>query len=95
MVYALKIDPEWKMVKDRPGLPFDDWEVHPKTPWNYALDIDRMHPEQSVVFEPRKAAGPLFSSEGAPLAAKVKGRRLPGWGLERGAAAPPPAEPRR
>ena len=74
VVYALQIDPDWKMVKDRPGLPFDDWEVHPKTPWNYALEIDRMHPEQSVVIEPRKPVGPLFSSEGAPLAAKVKGR---------------------
>jgi hypothetical protein len=93
VVYALKIDPEWKMVKDRPGLPFDDWEVYPKTPWNFALEIDRMHPEQSVVFEPRKAVGPLFNSEGAPLSAKVKGRRLPGWGLERGAAAPPPVSP--
>jgi hypothetical protein len=25
--------------------------------------------------------------------AKVKGRRIPSWGLERGAAAPPPTSP--
>ena len=23
-----------------PNLPFDDYEVMPKSPWNYALDID-------------------------------------------------------
>jgi hypothetical protein len=93
IVYALKIEPEWKMVKDREGIPFDDWEVYPKSPWNYALEIDRLHPEKSVVFEPRKAAGPLFTPEGAPLVAKVKGRRLPAWGLEQGAAAGPPKSP--
>ena len=27
------------------------------------------------------------------MIARVKGRRLPGWGLEKGAAAPPPAGP--
>jgi uncharacterized protein len=95
VVYALNIEPEWKMVKDRPGLPFDDWEVYPKTPWNYALEFDSMHPERSVVFEPRQAAGRLFAAEAAALVAKVKGRRLPGWGLERGAAAPPPEGPAR
>ena len=34
-----------------------------------------------------------FSPTGAPVVAKVKGRRLPGWGLEKGAAAPPPRSP--
>ena len=31
--------------------------------------------------------------DGRPVIAKVKGRRIPSWGLERGAAAPPPAGP--
>ena len=93
MIFALMIEPEWKLFKDRPGLLFDDWEVFPKTPWNYALEIDREHPERSITFEPRKPGGPLFTASGAPIVAKVKGRRLPGWKLERGAAAPPPTSP--
>jgi hypothetical protein len=93
VIYALAIDPEWKVFKDRTDLPFDDWEVYPKTPWNYALEIDREHPERSITFEPRKPAGSLFTATGPPLAAKVKGRRLPGWQLEKGAAAPPPVSP--
>ncbi len=52
-------------VQGRPDLPFDDWEVYPKSPWNYALQIDREHPERSVVFETRTAAGPPFTPGGA------------------------------
>ncbi|HKI21162.1 MAG TPA: beta-L-arabinofuranosidase domain-containing protein, partial [Isosphaeraceae bacterium] len=34
LVYALPIDAEWKKVKNNPQ--FADWEVLPKTAWNYA-----------------------------------------------------------
>jgi uncharacterized protein len=93
VIYALQIDPEWKLFKNRAGSPFSDWEVFPKTPWNYALQIDREHPERTIAFETRKPSGPLFTASGAPVVAKVKGRRLPDWKLEKGAAAPPPSSP--
>ena len=35
LVFALPIEAEWKKVKDNPR--FADWEVYPKSPWNYAL----------------------------------------------------------
>ena len=57
LVYALKIGAEWKKVKDNPQ--FADWEVYPTTPWNYALEIDREHPERSV--DLRTAADRLVS----------------------------------
>jgi DUF1680 family protein len=91
LTFALPIDAEWKKVKDNPR--FADWEVYPKAPWNYALRIDRADPEQSVAFEDRPVGPMPFSTQGAPVVARVKGRRLPGWGLERGAAAPPPPGP--
>src|SRR5262249_53024579 len=93
LVYALPIDAEWKKVKDRENLPFDDWEVYPRSPWNFALQIDRDHPEQSLVFDNRPLGAKPFSSDGAGVVAKLQGRRLSSWGLERGAAAPPPASP--
>lgn len=93
LVYALPIDAEWKKLRDRPNLPFDDWEVYPKSPWNYALQLDREHPEQSIVFEERTVGRSPFSLKGAPMIAKVKGRRVVAWGLEKGAAAPPPSSP--
>jgi hypothetical protein len=93
LVYALPIDTEWKKLRDRPNLPFDDWEVYPKSSWNYALQLDRAHPEQSMVFEERTVGNTPFSLKGAPMIAKVKGRRVVAWGLEKGAAAPPPSSP--
>jgi hypothetical protein len=92
-VYALPIDAEWKKFKDRENLPFDDWEAFPKSPWNYALQIDRAHPERSLVFEDRPTGAQPFSTKGAPVVARIQGRRLSGWGLEKGAAAPPPPSP--
>jgi hypothetical protein len=91
LVYALKIGAEWKKVKD--NSQFADWEVYPTTPWNYALEIDIAHPAQSVTFEERPFGSAPFSVEGAPVVAHVKGRRLPGWTIEKGAAAPPPRSP--
>ena len=91
LVFALPIDAEWKKVKDNPQ--FADWEVYPKSPWTYALQIDREHPERSMTFEDRPMGTMPFSTRGAPVIARVKGRRLPGWGLEKGAAAPPPRSP--
>ena len=92
LVFALPIEAEWKKVKDNPR--FADWEVYPKSPWNYALQIDREHPERSIAFfEKRAVDKDTFSSQGAPMIARVKGRRIPAWGLERGAAAPPPKSP--
>jgi len=93
LVYALPIDTEWKKLRDRDNLPFDDWEVYPKSPWNYAIQIDRNHLERSLTFEDRSVGTTPFSSKGAPVIAKIRGRRLPGWGLEKGAAAPPPPSP--
>jgi uncharacterized protein len=101
LVFALPIGAEWKKVKDNPE--FADWEVHPTTPWNYALEIDPARPEDSVSFEakfwdpkdfePGKPSP--FSVENAHVTALVKGRRLESWKLEKGAAAPPPQSPVR
>jgi hypothetical protein len=91
LVFALPIEAEWRKVKDNPQ--FADWEVYPKSPWNYALPIDRSHPDRSITFEERAIGSTPFSSAGAPVIAKVMGRRLAGWGQENGAAAPPPPSP--
>ncbi|MFI5459591.1 MAG: beta-L-arabinofuranosidase domain-containing protein [Isosphaerales bacterium] len=93
LVYALPIDAVWKKLRDRENLPFDDWEVYPKSPWSYAIQIDRKHLERSLTFEDRPVGTTPFSSKGAPVIAKIKGRRLPDWVLEKGAAAPPPPSP--
>jgi uncharacterized protein len=91
LVFSLKVGTEWKKRKN--SRPFADWEVYPTTPWNYALAVDRDRPERSVRFAERPVGPHPFSQEGAPVVATVQGRRLPGWTLERNAAAPPPTSP--
>ncbi|HNU98989.1 MAG: glycoside hydrolase family 127 protein [Verrucomicrobia bacterium] len=87
LVYALKLGETWTRVNaDKPhrDLPHGDFEVRPSTPWNYGLVVDEGRPETSVAFEERPVGDKPFSPEGAGVIAKVKGRRLPGWQLERG-----------
>lgn len=95
LVYALGIETEWRKLRDRKGIPFADWEVYPKSPWNYALEIDRGHPEKSLRFVEHVVGSQPFSIKGAPVVATIQGRRLPGWTIARGAAAPPPVSPVR
>ncbi len=91
LVFALPIEPEWKKVRDHQQ--FADWEVYPKSPWNYALQVDPNDLEESLRFLNRGVGVAPFSPSGSPVVAKVKGRRLPGWGLVKGAAAPAPRSP--
>ncbi len=93
LVFALPVPSERRIVKDRPELPFDDYEVLPTGPWNYALALDPEHPADVIALD-RHPLGPHpFSPEGAPLSLTVPARRLPGWDLEKNAAAPVPTSP--
>ena len=56
LIYALQMGTDWRKVKD--NARFADWEVHPTTPWNYALELDRQHPERSLSFEERPIGSP-------------------------------------
>jgi hypothetical protein len=91
LVYSLKIGEEWKQIGGE--QPHADWEVYPTTPWNYALEINTERPEQSLSFSSAPVGDRPFSPEGAPVWARVNGRLLPDWKIERNAAAPPPLSP--
>ena len=89
LLYALKIGEDWRRIhEDQPHreLPHADWEIYPVTPWNYALTLDRAQPERSLTFEQRPMTGLPFAPDKAPIAAHVKGRRVPGWQEANGSA---------
>ena len=60
----------------------NNYEVHPTTPWNYALLIDEQHPEKSFRFVMGKMTELPFSDDPAPMQATVRGRHsgVPGTG---------------
>ena len=96
LLYALGIGEEWRQVNaDDPQRqpPHADWEVHPTTPWNYALQVSEDGLEHDVVFSEQPLGEMPFSPQGAPVRARVMGRRLPGWKMDGGNAADVPAGP--
>jgi hypothetical protein len=96
LVYALKMGEEWRQTNT--GQPYRepphaDWEVFATTPWNYALKLS----QAGAAGETRFVQGPVgelpFSPQGAPVQARVWGRRLPAWGMDGLSAADVPAGP--
>ena len=53
LLFALRVGEDWRKVGREE--PFADWEVHPTTPWNYALDradpSSRAEPYRPVPFD--------------------------------------------
>jgi len=87
LVYSLKLGEAWTRVNaDKPHreLPHGDFEVRPTTPWNYGLLVDEDHPESSFTFTEQPVGEKPFSPDGAGMAARAQGRRLPNWKLDRG-----------
>jgi len=91
LVYSLKIAEDWKQISGE--VPHADWEIYPESSWNYAVQIDPENPEKSVEFESKPVGECPFSPEGAPIQAKMKGKRLPEWKIEHNAAGPLPESP--
>jgi hypothetical protein len=87
LVFSLRVGEDWRKLRDK--SPAADWEVHPSTPWNYALDLNL----KAMRVEERPLADYPFSPDGAPVTIRARGRRLAGWRMENGSAAPPPASP--
>ena len=91
LVFGLKMGEEWIKVKGEE--PHADWEVHPKTPWNYGLVIDPSNPSSSVSVS-EKAVGPMpFSPDGAPVLLTAKARKIPEWTIVNSSAGPVPVSP--
>lgn len=91
LVFALDVGEDWRKLRDR--VPTADWEVHPSTPWNYALALNTRTPGKSLQLETRDLGKVPFSSQNPPLRLRAKARLLPEWQLEKNAAAPPPVSP--
>ena len=88
LVFSLKIGEKWKKLRDK--SPAADWEVSPKTPWNYGLLLDPSDPGRSIGVTIKQMGQNPFSAEGTPIELSVKGRRIPEWQLTNGSAGPLP-----
>jgi len=92
LVYALSMGEEYKELKHY-SFNSSDWQITPITPWNYGIELDEAQPDNSIDLITRPMGSFPFGNDEVPLLAKVKGRKLPNWGVQTGAAAPPPMSP--
>ncbi len=83
LVFSLAVPEQWKKIGGEE--PHATYEVHPTAPWNYAIDPDEIRLDRRAVTE-----HPFTTT---PLRLQVKGRLVPDWTLEHGAAAAPPPSP--
>ena len=97
LVYSLQIEEEWQSLDDvaeavrqavgiyflpfrYPGLLAHN--VYPKSPWNYALDLDPRHASQIQVMEMDWPDDHPWSRSAPPVLLKVPARRVAGWALD-------------
>jgi len=81
--FSLDIQERWAQYGDQnPKWP--EWEVFPKSPWNYGLVLNRRNPAKSFRIE--RKSGPLamqpFTPETTPIRLKVRARKIPEWQLD-------------
>ena len=88
--YSVKIPEYWRLLKDAgiynhptPHL-FENYEVLPKTHWNYGLCMEGDDITSCVRIKEIKTAlaDQPFTVEDAPIVLKARVRRVPEWGLE-------------
>jgi hypothetical protein len=93
LVYSLPIGERWVQINENvPGreFPHCDYEIYPTTPWNYGLCLNKDDIQAGLVFEERPIGDYPFSPEGAPVMARIKGKKID-WSMEDGVASPYPS----
>ncbi|MDP2897439.1 MAG: glycoside hydrolase family 127 protein [bacterium] len=94
LYFSLKIGERYEKLKSyHDTLPAADWAIHPTTPWNYGLILDRENPQEFISTVRGKIGKTPFAQETAPVILKVKGRAIPNWKLVNNSAGDPPISP--
>jgi uncharacterized protein len=90
LVFSFPIGESWVKLRDR-GMTAD-WQVFPRSQWNYALSVSGKNMERQVVPEAPLQESP-FSLTGTPVKVRVQARKLPSWLAVDGVADPVPQSP--
>jgi len=85
------IGESWLKLRDR-GMTAD-WQVYPRTQWNYALAPEDASSSQGIAVIETELGSHPFSAKNVPLKLQVKGRKLPDWRAADGVADPVPQSP--
>ena len=79
--YSVKIAEEWRQYGGTEQWP--EWEVFPKSPWNYGLVNPGQDWDSSFkVFRKKDLDAQPWTVESAPVEIKATAKRIPQWKLE-------------
>jgi hypothetical protein len=92
LVFSYGIGEDWVKLRDN-GLGSADWQIFPTTPWNYALKVNTSAPEEGITVIETEVGQNPFSRAHAPVRLQAKGRQIPPWRADDGAANPLPQSP--
>ena len=85
LLFGLKIQEEWKQIAGE--LPHADWEIYPKSPWNYGLLLEDETALAGLKVDEAEPGAMPFATDEPPVTLKALARRLPQWTLEDNSAA--------
>jgi hypothetical protein len=77
LAFALRIKEQWRRAREYPGQ-FDEFEVLPQSPWNYALQINSQTPTVDVKLNAVPAIP--FDTSAPAVVLTIPAKRLPSWG---------------
>ena len=90
--YSVKIDEQWRRHGGTDDWP--EWEVLPRSPWNYGLVLDEDTPEAAFeVVESDPAVAQLWTPRAAPVEIVARARRLSEWTMTDETVDPLPESP--
>ncbi len=91
LLFGLQIEEEWRPISGTP--PALDYEVYPRSPWNYGLQVDPQAPGEFFRLERNPVGETPFDPANPPVRLYVQARRLPEWRLANNSAGPISAGP--
>jgi DUF1680 family protein len=87
LMFGLKIEEEFRHLRGE--LPCADWEVHPQSAWNYALESA----QSTLSVRENAISAQPFDPKHAPVEISASVRRVPQWALKNNSADVPPQSP--
>jgi hypothetical protein len=91
LVFSFPIGENWVKLRDR-GMTAD-WQVYPKTPWNYALEVNDEGKLPVALTSETAVGSEPFSRANAPVTLQVQARKLDSWHAVDGVADEVPLSP--
>jgi hypothetical protein len=80
LIYSLKIGEQWSVQTPDPlGLGFDEFQINPTTPWNYALQLNTTNPAASLTLTNFALPVNPFDPAQPSVALLAQARQLPSW----------------